>query len=70
MAQDVSRSYELYITISVCTFALVTTTILRIGAKVTYGVSLRWDDYFMILGTVKPCSCHRLRVGMHTNFFD
>ncbi|CAF9931902.1 MAG: hypothetical protein ALECFALPRED_005123 [Alectoria fallacina] len=51
ISRQASRSYDLYITISVCTFALVTTTVLRIAAKVKYRLSLGWDDYFIILGT-------------------
>ena len=61
MVQDVSRSYELYVTISVCLFAVVATTVLRIGTKLIYRLSLRWDDYFMILGTVRHPSCDRFR---------
>ena len=63
-SHQASRSYDLYITISVCTFALVTTTVLRIAAKVKYRLSLGWDDYFIVLGTVRLFPCYRLRLGV------
>lgn len=65
ISRQASRSYDLYITISVCTFALVTTTVLRIAAKVKYRLSLGWDDYFIILGTVTLFPCYRLRLGVN-----
>jgi len=50
--QDVSRSYEIYITIAVTMSVLVLTTVLRVFGKLKYGLSLGWDDYLMVLGTV------------------
>ena len=51
--EHANRSSGLYSTITVCLFAIVTTTILRIAAKVKYRIPFRWDDWFMVLGTVK-----------------
>ena len=49
---DVSRSYQLYITLSVLTFASTVSTIVRVAAKAYRSTSFSWDDYFIILGTV------------------
>ena len=53
--QDVSRSYEIYITLAVTMSALVLTTALRVFGKLKYGLSLGWDDHLMVLGTVRLC---------------
>lgn len=51
--QDVNRGYELYITITVFTVAIVLTTTARIIIKWHFRYRLGLDDWFIILGTVR-----------------
>jgi hypothetical protein len=50
---DVDRGYELYITITVFTVAIVVTTTARVIIKFYFRYRLGVDDWFIILGTVR-----------------
>jgi hypothetical protein len=50
--EDEDRGYELYITITVLTVAIVFTTTARVITKLCKRLGLGIDDWFIILGTV------------------
>ena len=50
---DESHQYQIYVTVGIAGFLQVSTTIIRVIVRLMYKLKLSWDDYFIVLGTVR-----------------